>query len=499
MIRTKVSAFVALLSFAVGFSALASAQSIDQTADQNINKTPPRAEDDLNPAQTETVQESEFAPNQIVKAPGKVITPLSSISMPGKGVHTNFKIFVPAGHQITSAIPDVTFAETPASMACVYRVGPSYAGCSPATGGTNHAVGGWGAIALVDAYDDPHAAADLKFFDTYWGLATANFTVVYANSSFGTLNGLTASCSGTPPPANSNFGWDVEESLDIEWAHAMAPAAKIILVEACTQNLPDLLYAEEVAGIQVSKAGGGDISNSWGYPESYVGKPGDGGGTLTEQQDDNFFFRYYWSDITYFASAGDSGSEVIYPSASPWVVSAGGTTVNRDASENFVSESCWADSGGGFSTVEKWANPPSITNGLGPWTNYQYQLFGGAPYEYPFRSTPDISFNADPNSGVWVYDTDEGGAWYVVGGTSVSSPALAGIVNASNNRLGMASSQAGGYYQTSELNMIYSQLPTFTAYKNNWYDVTTGSNGHAAGAGYDQCTGIGSPRGFLGK
>lgn len=500
MIRTKLSAFAALLSFTAGFSVLASAQNIDQTVAQDISKTPPLAEDsDANSARTEALQESALSPNEIVRAQGKVITPLSSVSMPGKGAHTNFKIFVPAGHQISSAIPDFTFAETPASMACIYKVGPAYTGCSPATGGTRHATGGWGAIALVDAYDDPHAAADLAYFDTYWGLPVANFTVVYANSSFGNLGGLTASCSGTPAPANTNFGWDVEESLDIEWAHAMAPAAKIILVEACTQSLPDLLYAEAVAGIQVSKAGGGDISNSWGYPESYVGKPALGGGTLTEQQDDNFFFRYYWSDISYFASAGDTGAEVIYPSASPWVISAGGTTINRNASENFVSESCWSDSGGGSSTVEKWANPPSITNGMGPWTNYQYQLFGGSPYAFPFRSTPDISFNADPASGVWVYDTDEGGHWYIVGGTSVSAPALAGIINASNNRLGMASSQAGGYYQTSELNLIYSQLPTFTLYKNNWYDVTTGSNGHAAAKGYDQCTGIGSPRGFGGK
>jgi kumamolisin len=181
------------------------------------------------------------------------------------------------------------------------------------------------------------------------------------------------------------------------------------------------------------------------------------------------------------------------------VVSAGGTTVNRDGNGNYLSESCWADSGGGSSTVESWTNPPDIFTGLGPWTNYQYQLFGGGPYDAPFRSTPDISFNADPNSGVWVYDTDEGGGWYVVGGTSVSAPALAGIVNASNNRLSMASSGSGGFYQASELNFLYSQLNTYTAYKSNFYDVTAGSNGHAAGAGYDQCTGIGSPRGHLGK
>jgi kumamolisin len=456
------------------------------------------AQDNMSPEQPAAPQEPAPAPSGVFRPQGTVITPPSSVSRPGKGAHTNFKIFVPAGHQASSAIPDYTFAETPASMACVYKLITNYTGCNPATGGTKHASGGWGAIALVDAYDDPTAASDLAYFDTYWGLPKANFTVVYANTTFGSLNGLTADCSGTPPAANLNFGWDIEESLDIEWAHAMAPSAKIILVEACDQTLPQLLFAEEVAGIKVSADGGGDISNSWGYPESWVGNPALGGGTFTEQEDDNYFYRYYYSQITYFASAGDTGSEVIYPSASPWVVSAGGTTVNRDSSENFLSESCWADSGGGFSTIETWQNPPDIFNGIGPWSDYQYQLFGGSPYDFPYRSTPDISFNADPNSGVWVYDTDEGGGWYIIGGTSVSSPALAGVVNGSNNRLGQTP-PGGGYYETYEDNLLYSQLFTKTAYGANFYDVTTGSNGHAAGTGYDQCTGIGSPRGHLGK
>jgi kumamolisin len=456
------------------------------------------SQDNRTPEVQAEEQKPASVPSETFRPQGTVITPPSSISRPGKGVHTNFKIFVPAGQKGSSfAVPQYTFAETPASMACVYRVGAWYPGCNPLTGGTRHATGGWGAIALVDAYDDPNAASDLAYFSAYLGLPAANFTVVYANTSFGTLNGLTADCSGTPSPANFT-GWDVEESLDIEWSHAMAPAAKIILVEACDQSLPQLLFAEEVAGIEVNAAGGGDISNSWGYPESFVGNPYYGGGTLTEQQDDNYFYRYYWYRTTYFASAGDAGSEVLYPSASPWVVSAGGTTVNRDVSGNFLSESCWADSGGGSSSVESWQNPPNIFDGMGPWSDYQYELFGGAPYDLAHRSTPDISFNADPNSGVWVYDTDEGGNWYVVGGTSVSSPALAGIVNASNNRLGQAP-PGGGFYDTHENDLLYSQLYANTAYAINFYDVKAGSNGHAAGTGYDQCTGIGSPRGFLGK
>jgi kumamolisin len=475
MTKMRSFAFAALLSFAVGRSV---------------------AQDEKTPEQPTVQQKPAQPPAGIYRPQGRVITPPSSVSSPGKGGHTNFKIFVPEGHELSSPQADFNFAETPASMGCVYKVsatGPNNVGCNPTKGGNNHPTGGWGAIALVDAYDDPTAASDLAFFDSYWGLPAANFSVVYANSSFGNLNGLTADCAGTPPPANQNFGWDLEESLDIEWAHVMAPAAHIILVEACDQSLPQLLFAEEVAGVEVSSYGGGDISNSWGYPESCVGNPNCGGGTLTEQQDDNFLFRYYWQNITYFASAGDSGAEVLYPSASPWVVSAGGTTVNRDANGNFLSESCWSDSGGGPSATEAWQNPPTISNGMGPWANYQYGLFGQS-----VRSTPDISFNADPASGVYVYDTDEGGSWYVVGGTSVSSPALAGIVNASNNRLGQAPT-GGGFYQTHENELLYSQLFGSTAYPTNFYDVTTGSNGHAAGTGYDQCTGIGSPRGRLGK
>lgn len=455
------------------------------------NKTPSQPQAQL---QAAPVAGEVFTPN------GRIITPPSSVSRPGKAGHTNYKIFVPAGHDIASAIPDSTFAETPASLGCVYAIGPQYAGCNPSTGGTNHPTGGWGAIAVVDAYDDPKAASDLATFDTAFGLPTANIAVIFANSSFGTLNGLTASCSGRPPPANQE-GWDLEESLDIEWAHVMAPSAKILLIEACTQNLPDLLFAEEVAGLEVSYAGGGDISNSWGYPESEVGVAGDGGGTLTEQEDDNYFFRYYWSKITYFASAGDSGAEVLYPSASPWVVSAGGTTVNRNSSGNFQSESCWSGSGGGFSTVEFWTNPPSISTGLGPWADYQYPIYGGAPYELSARSTPDISFDADPNSGVYVYDSDAigGGGYYIVGGTSVSSPALAGIVNNANNRMSQATGPSGGYYIPGELNLLYSQYNSNRNYTGYFYDVTTGSNGNPAGKGYDQCTGLGSPRTLNGK
>ncbi len=440
--------------------------------------------------------------SQIVTPEGTVLIPQSSIEEPGDAgirMHTNTKIFVPAGHTLATMNPDNTFAEYPASLACVYGVGPSYAGCTPSNNG-KIATGGWGAIALVDAYDDPKAASDLAYFSSYMGLPVAKFTKVYANTSFGTLNGRTASCGGTPPPAyvpptasSKGRDWDIEESLDIEAAHAMAPAAAIILVEACSNLNSDLYFAEEVAGIEVTKAGGGDISNSWG-----------GGEYATEVNDDKVFYDYYWSHISYFASAGDSGWGAGYPSSSPWVVSAGGTTINRNASGGFVSESCWGNgvdapkgdgSGGGVSTYEIWKSPPVFGDGMGPWTAFQYSFAGTGA-----RQTPDMSFDASPASGMFVYDTDEGSTWYVVGGTSLASPSLAAIANASNDRAGQAN-PGGGKYTNHEDNLVYAEYDLHLTYPNYFYDVTTGSNGsgHTAAANYDQCTGIGSPRGHIGK
>jgi kumamolisin len=471
----KVTAVAAATILVLSFSVFAAAQDLRTRTPEE-----PGVQSEAVPYQA--------APAAAVRQPGTVITPASSIQRPedaGIRAHTNYLLFAPAGRPMSTINPENTFAEYPDSIACVYKVGPAYTGCVPAAS-ADHASGGWGAIALVDAYHDATAASDLAYFDTYFGLPKATFYQIEANSSYGAVGAasLTASCSGTPASAYAHT-WDVEESLDIEWAHAMAPSAKIILVEACSSSINDLLVAEYVAGLEVAKYGGGDISNSWGTSE-FAGEVG----TI-----DDYFYRSYWSHTTYFASAGDSGWGAAYPSSSPWVVSAGGTTINRDASGNFLSESCWSGSGGGVSSVETWQSPPDINTGMGPWTDYQFPFAGQGP-----RQTPDMSFDADPASGVFVYDSDSGtGTWYVVGGTSVASPSLAGIVNASKQEFGQG--VADGFYSTTELNLIYAQLFSTTAYKANFYDVTTGSNGsgHNAGTGYDQCTGVGSPRGKLGK
>jgi subtilase family serine protease len=406
-----------------------------------------------------------------------MVIPASSVERAadaGKFAHSNIVLGSQDGvNPHKSVTPFLTETETPASMGCVYKVGPVYTGCNPSSGGTRHPSGGWGAIAIVDAYDNPYAAYELATFDSAFGLPAAKFTKVYANGN--------GSC--TTPPFNA--GWGLEESLDIEWAHVMAPAARIILVEACSNSYTDLLYAEYVAGGWVAKYGGGDISNSWGS--------GEFGG---ETSFDPYFGIYYYQNTSYFASAGDSGCGAAYPSSSPWIVSAGGTTVNRDGSGNFANEACWAGSGGGFSGVEIWSDSFTDSN-MGAWADYQYPIFGKAS-----RQTPDISFNADPASGVEIFDCAYASGtcyYYRVGGTSVSSPSLAGIVNSSANKLGTACSKGACYYSAEENNLIYADYLAVKEFSKNYYDVTAGSNGCSVGTGWDYCTGVGSPRGKLGK
>lgn len=429
---------------------------------------------------------ADVAPGQAAPytPPAHVYVPASSQAKAGDAgryARTHYVVHNPARVQVReladlrqpapaeNPTPQATFAEYPASMACLYGMGKKYAGCTPTNNPAYNAKGGAGAIAIVIAYDNPTVQADLNYFSSYFGLPTPNFTKVIANG-----NGACV----TPP---FNYGWALESAMDTQWAHAMAPGARIILVEACSNSYANLMYAQQVARQQLLTYGGGQVSNSWGSGE-----------WATESNDWDWVFRTHWEagkPISTFFSSGDSGLGAGYPSSSPWVVSVGGTTVNRDPSTMaFQSESCWAGSGGGTSLYETYGT--TFGTGTGPWTNFQYPLFGQTS-----RRTPDVSANADPASGAWV---NYAGGWYVVGGTSLAAPIVAGVVNNSANKLGSAPS-GGGYYSNMENNLLYAQLATAKEYGRNFYDVTTGSNGAAAGPGWDYCTGVGSPRGKFGK
>jgi kumamolisin len=342
--------------------------------------------------------------------------------------------------------------ETPASMACVYKlVVLPIKGCNPNLT-TANPTGGNHAIALVDAFDDATAESDLATFSAQFGLPAADFTVVFAN--------------GTRPGIDRTGGFEIEESLDIEWAHAMAPAAKIFLVEAANNSFTNLFNAAVVASNLVAAAGGGEVSMSFGAPEADLSAAFEAAADPT----------FTTPGIVYFASAGDSpGTE--YPSASPNVVSAGGTSISRNTTTgDFFLESTWQDAGGGPSLFEP---RPAFQNGI-------KHIVGNA------RGTPDFSFNANPTSGVWVFDTNPvlGTGWFVVGGTSVAAPSLSGIVNA-----------AGGFRASSqaENQFIYDHMGNSGQFR----DIDFGNCGlnvsNLAVDGWDFCTGVGTDQGLRGK
>jgi kumamolisin len=378
---------------------------------------------------------------------GKVYVPASSIERPeqrGLFAHTNFQIFIPNIKFDPTAPPP--FAETPASLACIYELVQQVSGC-PIIGSTLVPTGGYGAVGIVDAYDNPDAEEDLATFSAQFGLppcTTANgcFSQVYANGS---------------QPQNDPGGWSLEEALDIEMAHAMAPNAKIILVEAQDNSNSSLYHAEDVAARIVHTSGGGTISNSWSGSEYQA-----------ELLDDGHFRL---PGIVYFASTGDSGAPAGYPAMSPFVVAAGGTSILRSSGQ-FTGEDGWSGSGGG----------PSLYESRPVYQNMITNLVGNK------RGTPDFSADANPSSGVALYDADGNYNWTVVGGTSVSSPLLAGIVNATG-RHDLDTEQ--------ELASVYTYAKTH--YKTVWRDEIAGDNGYSCLVGWDFVTGIGSPLTYVGK
>jgi subtilase family serine protease len=246
---------------------------------------------------------------------------------------------------------------------------------------------------------------------------------------------------GTSYP-KKNPGWALEISLDVEWAHAIAPGAKILLVEATTSSFTNLMKAEDYA-----RAHAQYVSNSWGGNE-FAG----------ESTYDSHFVQ---SGVSFFASSGDTGGVVEYPAASPNVISVGGTTLHFSSSGAFSGETAWSDGGGGCSQYE---------------TATESQQRVSTSICGTKRGTPDVSLDADPASGVSVYDTTayQGqSGWWQVGGTSAAAPMWAA-----------RSADAGALVNSA---YVYAN-PALIPFR----DITAGSNGFSAGAGYDLATGLGS-------
>ena len=278
---------------------------------------------------------------------------------------------------------------TPAQLTAAY--GLSAIEFTTSSGKTVNGTGSGETIALIEAYNDPTIASDLHTFDQAYNLPDPNLTVV--NQSGGAVSAT----------AQTNTGWAEEESLDVETAHAVAPGANIRVVEANSQNMQDLLTAVNTAR---NTPGVVAVSMSWGFPE-----------TPNETSYDSYFTTPGHQGITFIASSGDNGSlaGASYPAASPNVLSVGGTTLLLSNSGAYQSESAWTDSGGGYSKYE-------------PEPSYQAKVQSTG-----YKATPDVAFDGDPNTGVQIYVTlptgyGSQGSWITVGGTSLGSPAWAGII-----------------------------------------------------------------------
>jgi len=403
-----------------------------------------------------------------------VIIPPSSIPGPddgGKRAHTNIRELVPNGPakpQAGVARPLVgppvpgTFYETPASLACIYRLVPVTPGCDPNTV-TTVSNRGSKVIAIVDAFDNPSALADLTKYSAQFGLPAptpANFQVVYAR--------------GVQP--KSEPGWTLEEALDIEMAHALAPNAKVILVEAASDSDAEILFAEDVASGLVAAAGGGEVSNSWSDYEF--------AGQLALDT------HFSTPKVVYFASTGDSPG-VNWPSTSANVVAVGGTSTSRwPFTGAFRWESSYPEGGGG---VSAFVPRPAYQNSISSIVGAQ-------------RGVPDVSADAYPFTGVWVFCTGNCGQiindWHIVGGTSVSSPLFAAMTNAAGRFAPSTASELATIYANNAPVQFFGATGRFNKIIHGvcgpYAGFTTPAANGLANPLWNYCTGVGSPKGLSG-
>ncbi|MGV9425273.1 hypothetical protein ACWDO7_13435 [Streptomyces sp. NPDC003656] len=310
----------------------------------------------------------------------------------------------------------------------------------PSTGGSGLTV------AVVDAYNDPNAEADLATYRSTYGLSACT----KANGCF---KQVSQTGSTTSLPTNDK-GWAGEEALDIDMVSAVCPNCNIILVEASSANDTDLGKAENEAVALGAKF----VSNSWGGSES-----------SSQTTEDTQYFKHPGVAIT--VSAGDEGYGAEYPATSQYVTAVGGTALTTASNSRGWSESVWHT---------------SSTEGTGSGCSaYDPKPTWQTDTSCAKRMESDVSAVADPATGVAVYDTYGGSGWAVYGGTSASAPIIAGVYALAGTPGASDYPAQYPYNHTANLN-----------------DVTSGSNGSCstsyfctARAGYDGPTGWGTPNG----
>ncbi len=299
-------------------------------------------------------------------------------------------------------------------------------------------------IAIVTAFDDPSAESDLRVYSTAYSLPSCTS----ANGCFRKVNGLGR--ERPLPPVEAT--WALETSLDVQVAHAVCPNCKILLVEAASASILDLLDAVDTA----VALGANEVSNSWVVDEF---------SSQTEYDS-----RLNHPGVIITAASGDTANRVQWPASSPYVTAVGGTTLTVNGNTR-VNESSWPLGGSGCSRYE---SKPA------------WQTDGGCAH----RMVPDVVAVGDPSSGAAVYDSyglSGRSGWFKIGGTSLATPVIAAVYALAGNA---AQVVAGSYPY---------------AHSDSLFDIRTGASGSCSplylcttGVGYDGPTGLGSPNGTSG-
>ncbi|MBK6851371.1 MAG: S53 family peptidase [Burkholderiales bacterium] len=333
-------------------------------------------------------------------------------------------------------------------------------------------------IYIVDAHHNPNTAAELAAFNAKFGLPTCTTRSIATTAKLplpapSTTEGCTLSivyntAAGgmTTKAPTYESGWATEIALDVQWAHATAPYARIVLIEAASAYTNDLL-----GGIKLANAmGPGPVSMSFGANE----------GSYTSAVDPAFT----GTGMTYLAATGDWGAQVSWPSVSTYVLAVGGTRLSWAGSGARV-ESGWTGTGGGTSA---YVATPVYQNNSVPGL--------GTPAR---RVVADVAFNADPASGQYTAVMSPGSSsvrWVSTGGTSLSTPQWAGLIAVANAMRAQSGKTALGSVHAQ----LYGQIGAVPgSYASVFTDITSGSNGSCAActarAGHDLLTGLGTPNG----
>lgn len=461
--------------------------------------------------------------NGLVFSP-QCFLPPTSVSFSGGGASATYQ-GNRYGQKIANTAPGTVApcGYQPTDVQTAYGLTPLYAEGWDGTGET---------VAIVDAYGSTTVAQDLASFSTFMGLPAANLTII-----------------GTPTESNystdANAGWATETTLDVEWVHAIAPGAKIVLVVAPTNSFDDLLAGDVTAA---SVPGVVAISNSWSGYEA-------GLDPAFQQSADATFKLIGATGASLQYATGDSGNnasqigfyDVGWPASSPLATAVGGVSMALNSNKHVAFQTAWGNNITEIADTAALGNPPidppnnegfvygggGGTSDIYPLPNYQAGLGGNR------RKIPDVSWLADPYTGVEIiYTSTAQGALSieVIGGTSLATPMFSALWSIANQRAGHTLGLAAPYLYrlppgaitdveplssqsnvtgtitdssgTSFYDADYLALPLQgqqkflsalynSPFSTRWFVLTFGTDSTLwVGEGWDPATGLGTPEAY---